>query len=228
MLRGIKRKITRTYKDNRERQKLLGIIENSKNVKLHLGCGTQYKSGWINIDSKGVELPGSHETIVDIEWNLVKTLPIHDESVDFIFHDDFFEHLTYNEGPQLLKDHYNSLKIGGVLRVNQPDLEKIIKGYIENVNPDEITIKGIPYWEHYKNASYLRNRGERINYAFRKFGEHKFLYDYESMKQRLIDAGFSENNIKRVKATISDYKELSGLEYPCDQSSLIIEAIKGG
>lgn len=66
-----------------------------------------------------------------------------------------------------------------------------------------------------------------MDHGFRQFCEHKFLYDYESMKQRLIDAGFSENNIKRVKATISDYKELVGLEYPCDEISLTIEAIKG-
>jgi predicted SAM-dependent methyltransferase len=226
MLKRIEKIVTRFYKDHKDQKKLARIIRNSKNVKLHLGCGTQYKSGWINIDSKGVEFAGNHETIVDIEWDLVKSLPIYDECVDFIFHDNFFEHLTSEQGLQLLKDHYNSLKIGGVLRVNQPDLEKIIKGYIENVNPDEITIKGIPYWEHYKNASYLRNRGERINYSFRQFGQHKFLYDYESMKQRLIDAGFVEDKIKRVKASSSSYKELCGLEYPCDQSSLIIEAIK--
>jgi len=209
-------------------QRLLSEIEKllkNNPVKIHLGCGTIYKEGWINIDSKSNEFPGIDSNKVDIIYDLTNPLPIPDESVDFIFHDNFFEHLSYDNGLNLLKDHFRILKKGGVVRINQPDLEKVVNFYIRD-NFRSLIINGKPYNEHYAGYACLRNRAESINYCFRQFGQHKYLYDFEAMKLRLIDAGFSENNIKRCNATISEFSELLNLERSSDQLSLVIEAIR--
>src|SRR5579863_148355 len=63
-------------------------------IKLNIGCGTDYKKGWINIDNN------SDENIkkLDLNWDLRNPLPFKDNSVDFIFNEHFIEHLTVEEG----------------------------------------------------------------------------------------------------------------------------------
>ncbi|MGV3278411.1 class I SAM-dependent methyltransferase [Rickettsiales bacterium LUAb2] len=217
------------------RQKLHEIMQGYPKVKLHLGCGAKYFNGWINIDAKEEEFPGDNSNKVDIIYNLTKLLPIENESVDFIFHDNFFEHLTFEDGLALLTDHYRVLKKGGVVRINQPDLETITKLYI-NDSFEDLMIDNRTYREHYSKERWgidvNRNRCESINYCFRQVGQHKFLYDYEEMKLRLVEAGFKEVNIKRCNTTESDFIELQNLEGKGQTNlkegllSLVVEAIK--
>ncbi len=206
-------------------QKLLNLVDDYKIVKLHLGCGAKYMDGWINIDAVADEFTFSPDCKVDVKLDLSKPLGLKDESVDFYFHDNFFEHLTYEDGLNLLKEHYRTLKKGGVVRIIQPDLQELVEIYKRD-GFNDLMINGKTYQEHYANYTCLRNRAESLNYSMRQFGQHKYLYDYEAMKQRLIDAGFSENKIKRFKSGISDIKELAGLEGKNMPLSLVVEATK--
>lgn len=57
-------------------------------LKLHLGCGNDYKKGYVNIDS-------SKEVNPDKVWNLEKTpLPFKDNSVDEVLANHVFEHIV--------------------------------------------------------------------------------------------------------------------------------------
>ena len=56
-------------------------------IKLHLGCGTTYKEGYINVDS-------SPHVKKDVEWNLDKyPWPFKTNSVDYILANAVIEHL---------------------------------------------------------------------------------------------------------------------------------------
>lgn len=180
-------------------------------VKLHVGCGTDYKEGWINIDNN------SDQNIkkLDFNWDLRNPLPFEDESVDFIFHEHFIEHLSVDEGKRATADFMRVLKPGGVMRIATPDLETTVHKYLHVPLEKDPVIKKF-------NMQFIETRAERINIGFRWWG-HKWLYDWEELRRRLKEAGCKK--IKRCELGKSKYNELNGLETR-EESTLIVEVTK--
>ena len=75
-----------------------------KNLKLKVGCGKVKLPGWVNID---IEL--STNVIIDVR----KGLPHNNCSVNFIHSEYFLEHLTHEEGREVLEEFQRCLKVGG-------------------------------------------------------------------------------------------------------------------
>lgn len=101
------------------------IINANPVLKLHLGCGNQYKDGWINIDNN------LDENIKKLDYMHDLTLPLnfHKNSISFIYCEHLLEHLTFLEGQNFIKNSMNLLKSGGVFRIAMPDLKWCI-GYV--------------------------------------------------------------------------------------------------
>lgn len=97
-------------------------------LRLHVGCGTLYKDGWVNIDLAG--------TRVDIAWDLARPLPFAPRSVDAIFHEHLLEHLTYAQGIELHRRCLELLKPGGILRVGVPDAGAALQSYAMGAHGD--------------------------------------------------------------------------------------------
>lgn len=193
----------------RKVQQILGSIDGP--VKLNVGCGTDYKDGWINIDNN------SDENIekLDLNWDLRFPLPFGDNSVDFIFNEHFIEHLTVEEGQSAIKDLMRVLRPGGVMRIATPDLQGSIYYYNNVEIEDDPTIKEFQLF-------HIKTKAERINISFRSWG-HKWLYDWDELERRLEEAGCTK--IKRCKLHKSKHSELKNLEIR-RQSDLIAEVTK--
>lgn len=93
---------------------------------LNVGCGNRFHPAWTNVD-----LTSRHEDVE--EYDLRRGLPYSDGSFDGVYHSHVLEHLPPAEGQKLLKDCYRILKPGGVLRVVVPNLEAIVRGYLEQL-----------------------------------------------------------------------------------------------
>jgi predicted SAM-dependent methyltransferase len=180
-------------------------------VMLNLGCGTDYKTGWVNIDNNSDNNIGK----LDLNWDLRNPLPFEDNSVDFIFHEHFIEHLDVEEGQKSIKDCMRVLKPGGILRMATPDLEVTIDKYLNVPIDKDPVIKKF-------NMGFVKTRAERINIGFRWWG-HKWLYDWEELERRLKEAGCS--SIKRCDFRESTHVSLCGLETR-EESRLIAEVTK--
>jgi predicted SAM-dependent methyltransferase len=180
-------------------------------VKLNVGCGTDYKEGWINIDNN------SDENIekLDLNWDLRNPLPFPDNSVDFIFNEHFIEHLTVEEGQAAIKDLMRVLKPKGVMRMATPDLEVTIDKYINVPLSKDPVIKKF-------GLDFIKTRAERINIGFRWWG-HKWIYDWEELERRLKEAGCKK--MVRCELRKSKHPELRDLEIR-DESTLIAEVTK--
>ena len=201
------KKLSVKYKNLRE------LLKKESVLKLHIGCGTVYKQVWINIDNNS----DNNISMLDFKWDLRKPLPFKDNSVDFIFNEHFFEHLTVKEGQKAIKDFYRILKSGGVMRIAMPDLDSIVKNYL-NAN-----------WKYeqkefffFFGLNFVQTRAELININFRWWG-HKWLYDWEELYRRLKEAGC--NNIKQCEIYKSEYSDLSNMETR-NESTLIAEIKK--
>jgi len=113
-----------------------------KNIKLHIGCGPRVLKGWVNIDLfyspfekylkyygdefYGSELRGSRLDF--FEMDVTKSpLPLPDNSVDVVFHEDFLEHISQRNQYVFMSEILRVLKKGGVHRVNTPDLNTSLK-----------------------------------------------------------------------------------------------------
>jgi hypothetical protein len=111
-------------------------------LKLHFGCGPRVLKGWVNIDLKfepyekylasytdkyyGPEVRGTQEDFYALD--ITKTgIPLPDNSVEVVFHEDFLEHLSQKEQYIFLAETFRVLKPGGVHRVNTPNLLSSMK-----------------------------------------------------------------------------------------------------
>ena len=182
-------------------------------IKLHLGCGTVYKDGWINIDNNS----DSNIQKLDIKWDLRYSLPFPDNSADFIYNEHFLEHLTVEEGISAIKDFIRVLKPDGVMRIAMPDLERAILAYLDKDWKENSKAT----FEKY-GLTFIQTRAERININFHWWG-HKWLYDWEELERRLKEAGCEK--IKRCVIFESEHEALRNLETR-NESTLIVEVMK--
>lgn len=140
-------------------------LPNNKKVLLHLGCGKINKDGFINID----KLPFPHIHYL----SGVDKLPfLKNDSVDFIYISHCLEHIEMAKIPEVLKEYNRVLKKNGVLRISVPNLEVIIKMYLDHKDIGQI-------WEPLLG-------GQDYKYNF-----HFSVYDKPYLTKLLSEAGFS-------------------------------------
>lgn len=94
----------------------------NKQIKLNLGCGSDHKNGFINIDIDKRLKP-------DLVHDVRNKLPFKANSVDHILLQDVLEHLTKEDGEKLLKDCSRVLRVGGTIDIRVPNLKKIFQKY---------------------------------------------------------------------------------------------------
>ncbi len=195
------------------RDKVKDLATNNQNVKLHLGCGTAYKEGWINIDNNS----DNNIKLLDLNWDLRNPLPFDDNSADFIFNEHFLEHLTVEEGQRALRDFLRVLKPSGIMRIAMPDLARMIYTY----NDPNWKERLMPYLKKF-GLDFIQTKAELLNINFRAWG-HKWLYDWEELERRLKEAG--GQGIVQMEIYKSSHPELCKLETR-GESILIAEVSK--
>ncbi len=93
-------------------------------VKVYCGAGNAPRPGFLNIDITefAPEFGAEHRDeyfifpFADMAWG------IPDDSVDYVFHEDFLEHITQLQQVQFLAETWRVLRRGGWHRVNTPNL----------------------------------------------------------------------------------------------------------
>lgn len=188
-------------------------------LMVNIGSGECGKAGWVNVDSR-------NRAGVNCLWDCRRNLPFDDNSVKFIFTEHFIEHIDYyKDMPLLLKDIMRVLQPGGMVRIIVPDIEIYLNGYVENgwgilSKARPLLENNVDYWT--KNV--MHTKMELINIIFRQNYEHKYSYDFETMKHCLAKAGFK--NIIKQEYNKSSARELL-IDMPIRATeSLYVEATK--
>jgi SAM-dependent methyltransferase len=93
---------------------------------INLGCGPIFidSSQWINLD-----FAPSNKAIH--KANLLGTLPLKENSASVVYSSHFFEHIPRSCIQDFLKECFRVLKPNGVLRFVLPDLENMVRTYLE-------------------------------------------------------------------------------------------------
>jgi predicted SAM-dependent methyltransferase len=130
---------------------------------LNLGCGVRYIKTWTNVDfiKTGPEV---------IACNFLQKIPFNDAAFDVVYHSHVLEHFSKEDGKNFIKECHRILKPGGVIRIAIPDLERIVKEYLANL---EKALKGNKEaqrnyeWimlEMYDQFARNESGGEMLNY----------------------------------------------------------------
>jgi len=91
-------------------------------MKLHIGSGLNIKEEFVNVD-KFVEHP-------EIEnWDILK-LPLENDTIEFILAEHLAEHLNFEEEKQFFFEMHRVLRKNGILRIEVPDIEWVLKKFI--------------------------------------------------------------------------------------------------
>jgi predicted SAM-dependent methyltransferase len=189
------------------------FMTQNKMTRFHLGCGTNFLNGWLNINywehleqGKLYANPNQTNGTVLLNHDLRLGIPTDRNSLDAIYHSHFLEHLTYFDGLDFLQKCYEALKIGGIHRLVVPDLEAFAKAY---VTQDSFFLK--KYKEHVLTDD--QNRYETNASIFMGMlhnHEHKCGYDWETLRWALERAGFVR--IRRMLFQESDLSDISVVE----------------
>jgi len=191
--------------------------------RLNVGCGINFVENWINIGL--FDIPGGiyslsktkNQTLI-IHFDMTQEFPINPNKIRYIFAAHFIEHLNFSQGINFLRNCYKVMRKNGIIRLNFPDLELWSKKYYEN---DLSFFK--KYYDFSKNISglpELRTKGE-IFMSQVHWWDHKWCYDFDSIKDILERAGFS--NIARKKVFESSLPDIKKLE--SDAPDRILETI---
>lgn len=147
---------------------------------IEIGSGGSRRDGVYSIDYKF----GS-----DLTFDITKRFPLPDNSCDLVIAEHVLEHFDYNSFRKVLSNVKRVLKVGGKFCISVPDLEIFVAAYRTGDN-----IKSL---ETYLPAVISPTRADLLNYIFYMNGEHKIMFDYQSLVYHLSDAGFK--NIGRRK-----------------------------
>lgn len=91
---------------------------------LNLGCGRRYHPAWENVDF----VPAAP---MIKRYDLRRGLPYPNDTFDVVYHSHLLEHFNKSDGRKLILQCHRMLKSGGVIRIAVPDLEKIVRLYLE-------------------------------------------------------------------------------------------------
>ncbi|VAX37129.1 hypothetical protein MNBD_UNCLBAC01-1630 [hydrothermal vent metagenome] len=145
-------------------------------IKLHLGCGTNKKEGWVNIDAVSSCKP-------DLVHDITQSLPYENLTVDEILAEDLLEHFDKYLRFIVFYEWARVLKIGGTVTIQVPNFKKILFKYFKFGFDNFVDfIFGETLWE---SKNYIGH-----------FGTHKWGYSEKTLVQFIEQFGIETVSLK--------------------------------
>ena len=159
-------------------------------MKLNVGCGTDYRDGFINIDGSD-ELPKIDKRIDIATESLLDHFQ--KDSVSYILANDIVEHHFHWEAVRIVSEFFEILEKGGKAEIRVPDTEFIIKSWRLST---EQKIKLM-----YGGQDIPQGRDAEMDESRKQFPQyfcHKYGWTRKSMSSALKEIGFSQVSCERA------------------------------
>jgi predicted SAM-dependent methyltransferase len=174
--------------------------------KLQLGAGEHPHAGWLNTDLHGY---GRGQELVYLDVR--KRFPLPDASFDFVYSEHMLEHLTYAEGQRCLRECLRVLRPGGIVRIATPSLERLAGLYDGGGLQERYVRWAVETLEPETDAPLP---GVVVNNFFHSWG-HRFIYDPETLRHALTEAGFvdvEESPVGELERHLAEAPEFNEYE----------------
>ena len=104
------------------------LLEEGQPVKFNMGCGRDRIDGYLGVDM--------HSDTADIKQDIMK-LDLPEQCADEIFASHVIEHIPQHRASKVLEKWLATLKDGGMLVMETPDLAGLCKDYLEQDGADQ-------------------------------------------------------------------------------------------
>lgn len=201
-------------------------LTNHDIVKLQIGCGWNMLPDWLNTDAD----------IDSCKWGATfldagKPFPLPDACMDYVFSEHLFEHLTYSQALNMLRECHRVLKPNGVIRIATPNLLFLLDLY---QNPEKPINKRYVEWSANGGGKTEKLPPTPV-YIINKFHTHwghQIVYDPDTLTELLRQNGFE--NICQCEIGQSKHEALKDVERHsntmpeefCTLETMILEAYK--
>jgi predicted SAM-dependent methyltransferase len=219
------------------------ILQTHSGIRVNIGCGLTPTPGWINFDNsfsvraarwpavsgvmracgvlnaKSAELAKMGRDGRVRFANAASRIPCASGSVDVAYSSHMIEHLDRGEARAFLTEVRRVLRPGGVVRIDAPDLTRLVSDYLASGDADEF-IAG-------SHLGLSRPAGLRAWVKWTLVGprHHLWMYDAESLTRLLRESGFAEAAALPPGSTrIADPGELDLWERAAE--SVYVEAVR--
>jgi predicted SAM-dependent methyltransferase len=191
-------------------------------VKLNLGCGSDVKDGYLNVDFR--DLPGTVKVdLSKMPW------PWKDGEVEEILMLDFLEHFPYRKTEALLNESWRILKEGCPLVVQVPSFEECAAAMLY----DEGMLCNACGFE-WTTAHFMGNEGRACGnckqpiHSVAEAGMRR-LYGGQDYEGNWHHAAFTRNSIQK-KLYDSGFRDMEFLEEEHQRKNwnMKVRALKGG
>lgn len=119
--------------------------------------------------------------------DIVRGLPVAPESCQAVYSSHVLEHLALEDFRAALQNTFGYLKAGGTFRFVLPDLEEMVKNYVDSTSPDA----ALKFLSHTQLGLKTRPRGiSGLLTAIAGNSKHLWMWDYEAMVAELSRIGF--------------------------------------
>jgi len=158
-------------------------LKNTNTNFINLGSGNSYVKNYINVDFFGNKM-------IDYGMDLRFPFKIESNSIDGIFSEHTFEHLSHQEVDNALGECYRILKPEAKIRIIVPDLSILIERYCSNDDEwfqkwQDLVLKDPS--RHYMKKYFTKMFA--INFTA-SYYHHKSCWDFESLEKVLSSNGF--------------------------------------
>ena len=146
-------------------------------IRLHIGAGDKILPGWLNTDI----MPPA-----PLYLNATRHFTLDDNSVKYIFNENFIEHISLSDAMTFLKESFRVLSWGGVIRIATPDLEAYTKEYLSRSSKAYLLLE--------RNRQIGYEYGPTLAAIIDKIfftDSHCYIYDFETLEYMLRHAGFT-------------------------------------
>jgi SAM-dependent methyltransferase len=176
-------------------------------MRLHIGCGTFPRPGWVNTDNK--VRPG-----VDCVADLRADLPFADGTFDYAVAIHVLPHIPLDGLAPALARIRRVLKPDGVLRLGLPDLEKAMEAYRQR----DTHYFAIP-------DAQWKSLGAKLVAQVVWHNDIRTPFTYDLAAEALVKAGFSAVTHCEFHHTRSRFLEIVALDNRAYES-FFVEAMK--
>ncbi|WP_354256667.1 methyltransferase domain-containing protein [Bradyrhizobium sp. F1.13.3] len=172
LVSGLERSLQRINRKSRT------VCGRGAEIRLNIGARDTCIPGWINVDVFPAE----------VACNISRGLPFDDGSVRYVFMAHVLEHFFYpDEALGVLRDIKRVLRKDGILRIVVPDIRKYIAAYFRK---DQVFFtrkfgQGGTALQHLITYAGANSAPAYLSRS------HKFGYDFDTLKNALVTAGFS-------------------------------------
>jgi SAM-dependent methyltransferase len=193
---------------------------------VQFGCGLSCPDGWINFDASPVlrlrAVPAVGSLLVSklshfprhvLFGDIVRGLPLPENSTMAVFSSHVIEHLDRTDVPTAFKNVHRILRSGGIFRSVLPDISKLARGYLDDPKAEA----GVDFIASTGLVSSGRKGISRTARQVFGHSEHRWMWDFKGLRVELEQAGFSDIREARfgdsVIPAMRDVESLPRFEY---------------